>query len=149
VERDISGFVGSVFRHLTEDIPLTFPDTPDIPSDGADLVISLNVLSQLPILPMEFAAQKNNLLGDTIPARLIAAHLEALAELPCRVCLITEIEQRLCLNGEAREKTDPLAGNEIPQTLKTQSTSWDWQYAPHPERHPRYDLVYNVEGFAK
>ncbi|MBC8242194.1 MAG: hypothetical protein H8E30_17210, partial [Alphaproteobacteria bacterium] len=78
IEADISGFVGALYRHVNEDAPLVLPDNPAMPTDRADLVISLNVLSQLPILPMEFATSKKKPLDVTTPTRLIAAHLEAL-----------------------------------------------------------------------
>ncbi len=146
-ERDITDYVIPIYKHITSGGLLTDPTAPDLSFDGTDLVISLNVLSQLPLLPMEFAAKKKKSIDENIPARLIAAHLEALASLSCRVCLITEVEHSLCLDGEVIERFDPLMGENIPQDLKTHAKSWDWDYAPHPERHPKYDLVYRVEGF--
>ena len=61
---------------------------------------------------------------------------------------MTEVEQQLCLDGEVVEKEDPLAGVSIPQSLKVQTADWRWNFAPHPERHRRYDLVYQIKGYS-
>ncbi len=147
LETDISGFVDPLYQHIKVGGPLTLPQVPDFSFGGADLVISSNVVSQLPILPSEFSAKKDEPLDAQISTRLIASHLEALAGLASRVCLITETGQRLCQGGEVIEKNDPLYCVTIPESLKVQSATWDWNFAPHPERHPQYDLTYRVEGF--
>jgi hypothetical protein len=136
--RDITGFVETLHSGASQ----TPPDLADMPLEGADLVISLNVLSQLAVLPLAYAQ-----LEAAACRALMQAHLDALARASGRVCLITEVEQRLCLAQEVIEKEQPLAGVVIPKDLKVRSTSWDWNFAPCPERHPQYDLVYRVEGF--
>ncbi|MBC8267734.1 MAG: hypothetical protein H8E36_03210 [Rhodospirillaceae bacterium] len=138
--RDITGFVEA----LHDGTSRTPPEAPDIAPGGADLVISLNVLSQLPILPMAFAG-----LEATVAPSLMQAHLEALQRSAAKICLISEVEQQLCLDGEVVEKDDPLAGVSIPQNLKVHTADWRWDFAPHPERHRRYDLVYRVEGYLR
>jgi hypothetical protein len=141
-ERDICGIVDHLYTHQT----FSSPDSPDIPFQGADLVISLNIASQLPVLPREYATKHNIALGADMAAQLISSHLEALVESTAHVCLITEIEQKLCQSGQVIEATDALAGVVIPDSLRGRSACWDWRYAPHPERHPKYDMVYRVEG---
>jgi hypothetical protein len=135
--RDITGFVEALHSG-TSRIP---PNAPDMALDGADLVISLNVLSQLPVLPMAFAG-----LEESVAASLMQAHVDALQKSTARICLITEIEQQLCLDGEVVEIEDPLVGVSIPQSLKVETADWRWDFAPHPERHRRYDLVYLIQG---
>lgn len=130
--RDITGFIETQ----------SLPERPDMPLEGADLVISLNVLSQLAVLPRAYAH-----LDRAACRALMQTHLDALAQASGRVCLITEVEQRLCLGGEVIEKEQPLAGVVIPDALKARATGWDWNFAPHPERHRRYDLVYRVAGY--
>ncbi len=148
-ERDVSGFVEPLYRHLAEGEARVPLPVPDLCADGADLVVSLNLVSQLPVLPAEFAERKNKKLGDDLLGRLVSEHLRALAALPCSVCLISETEHRLCHDGDVLERADPLLGAVIPEALKKRSTGWDWHYAPHPERHPDYDLVYGVEGYIR
>lgn len=142
--RDITGFVGSLYDGSS----VAPPDVAPLALDEVDLVISLNVLSQLAIVPLQFAAKKGLKLVSGTARALVQAHLEALGQSAARVCLITEVAQHLCDADQVLEKEYPLAGLDIPQALKSSSTSWDWNFAPHPERHPRYDLVYRVEAYA-
>ncbi|NQU56088.1 MAG: hypothetical protein HQ513_02560 [Rhodospirillales bacterium] len=142
--RDITGFVGPLYSHVKQGAPLALPDGPDIPLDRADLVISLNILSQLAVLPSEFAA-----LDPAMLKALMQGHVDALEQSNAGVCLITEVEQRLCLGSQVVEREEPLTGVVIPETLTARRASWDWNFAPHPERHPRYDLVYRVEGYLR
>lgn len=141
--QDITGFVGPLYGHIRQGVPLVPPGSADIPGD-ADLLISLNVLSQLAVLPTRFAR-----LEATVAQSLMQAHLSALERSAGPVCLITEVEQRLCLAGQVVEKEEPLAGVVIPEALKARRAGWNWNFAPHPERHPGYDLVYRVEGYLR
>lgn len=147
VEQDISGLVEPLYRHIKNGVPLEIPAKANIPAEDADLVISLNVLSQLPIIPGIFAGKNNRPLGEDIAQTLIDSHLKALEGLPSRVCLITEVEQRLCQGGDVLETLNPLLDVEIPNSLKTRFESWEWHFAPHPERHPEHDLIYQVEAY--
>lgn len=148
-ERDISGFVEPLFRHVVKGQSPIALGAPDLPYEEADLVVSLNVVSQLPIVPMEFAQRRNKKLNESLLRKLVFDHFQVLAGLPRQICLITETEQRLLENGAMRERTDPLLGVNIPQSLKGRSTAWDWNFAPHPERHPQYDLVYRIAGYIR
>jgi len=140
--RDITGLVEPLYRHVKQGEPLILPDAANLRADAADLVISLNVLSQLAVLPTQFAQ-----LEAAVAQSMMQAHVDALERSSAGVCLITEVEQRLCLDREVIEKDQPLSGVVISRGLKANSTSWDWDFAPHPERHPRYDLIYGVEGY--
>jgi hypothetical protein len=148
-ERDVTGFVAPLYYHGRLGAPLSAPDSANMDCEDADLVISLNILSQLAVLPMAYAEKKRLPLAQDIPARLLGAHLEALANSAGRVCLITEVEHRLCQNSHVIETSDPLVGTLIPQALKGSSKNWDWDFAPHPERHTKYDLVHRVEGYLR
>lgn len=149
VEFDITGFVEPLYERVTKGADLSVPEHADIPANGADLVVSLNILSQLPILPFAYGEKKQCPLEEGVGRALIKGHLKALSELDARVCLISEVEQLLCQGDEVIERDDPLHGETIPQDLKGRSNSWDWRFAPHPERHPDYDLTYRIEGFMK
>jgi len=148
-ERDVTGFVAPLYNQGPLGAPLRAPDSANMDLEDADLVISLNILSQLAVLPMAYAEKKRLPLVQDIPARLLGAHLEALAGSEGRVCLITEVEYRLCQDGNVIEKLDPLAGTLIPEQLKGRSNRWDWDFAPHPERHAKYDLLHRVEGYLR
>jgi len=135
-ERDITGIVGALSLGQAPR-----PDGADLGADGADLVVSCNVLSQLGVLPEQ--------VSPGISAALMKAHVEALAGHPGTVCLITETAHRLVDGGAEIESSDPLAGVAIPESLKMNRRGWDWRFAPRPERHRRYDLIHSVEGFIR
>lgn len=135
-ERDITG----VIKALSCGKQPT-PDAVDLGAEGADLVVSCNILSQLGILP--------ELLSPGISQALMRAHLDALVSHPGTICLITETAHRLEQGGAEVESSDPLHGVAIPEALKTNMKKWDWDFAPRPERHSRYDLIHTVEGFIR
>ncbi len=147
VTMDITGFSELLYMHVSEGFQLSWPEKANVDVNSSDLVISSNVLSQLWVVPMEFAAKKNIELDREMLAKLLKDHLIVLRKSGGRICLITEIEHRLCKDGKLTEKSDPLFGISIPRVLKKYSMCWDWNFAPHPERHEEYDFVYRVKAY--
>lgn len=147
LSQDITGIAETLHRPSDADVVISLPVDAGLPIEDADLVVSLNVLSQIPIVPQEFAEKKKRALERGFSSALMSAHLQGLCNAQGKVCLITETEQRLCKVADIIETANPLEGVVIPDILKTQSTRWDWHFAPHPEKHPEYDLVYQVEGY--
>jgi len=139
-ERDITGNVAALSLGRTPR-PIAADLGADLGADGADLVVSCNILSQLGVLPEQ--------ISPGISAELVKAHLDALAGLSGTVCLITETAHRLMDGGAEVESSDPLAGVAIPEALKMNMKKWDWDFAPRPERHRSYDLIHSVEGFIR
>lgn len=138
--RDITGVARALSRGETP-LPDAADPGADLGADGADLVVSCNILSQLGVLPEQ--------VYPGISAALMKAHLDALAGYRGTVCLITETAHRLMDGGVEIESSDPLQGAVIPEVLKYIRRKWDWDFAPRPERHPRYDLVHAVESFIR
>jgi hypothetical protein len=137
---DITGVVEALSRGQTPR-PGSADLSADLGADGADLVVSCNILSQLGVLPEP--------LSPGISVTLMQAHVDALNRHGGTVCLITETAHRLMDGGVEVESSDPLAGVEIPEALKINIKKWDWDFAPRPERHRRYDLIHSVEGFIR
>jgi hypothetical protein len=110
----------------TTNAPLAFlSDIGDL-----DWVISINLLSQL---------------GRTAPEgeeqRVIASHLSALAALPCRATLFTDIDYRVVdRSGKVIEETDLLYG----YTMPTADLGWKWEVAPFGEESPETRRVHRV-----
>jgi hypothetical protein len=109
--------------------------------EEVDLVVSANVLSQLPILPLDHFGD-----GATpdLGSRIVRAHLGALAALGCRICLVTDTAQREeDRGGRMLDHSDLLHG----VSAGTPDQEWDWVLAPFGEaaRHSR--LVHRVHGF--
>ena len=97
---------------------------------------------------MEFAAKNNIELDREMLAKLLKDHLIVLRKIGGRICLITEVEHRLCKDGKLAEKSDPLLVISIPRVLKKYSICWDWNFAPHPERHEEYNFCVSCKSLS-
>ena len=146
VDRDLTGIVGAL-DDLTAADPLPVPD-----ADGcgdlldADLVISPNLLFQLPIRPRTYLEGRTRRPAAEVEVfcrAIVEAHLEALASCGGTVCLISEVEHLLVdADGAVVERDLPLAGVSLPDGGR----EWDWDIAPCPEAHPKYSLRHRVRG---
>lgn len=113
-----------------------------------DLVISANLLSQLPILPLDRLASRA---GQRLPnppldlgRRIVEAHLDALAGLSARVCLITDVEQiETDRDGRITDRLDLLHGVSLPAPDR----AWDWDLAPFGEAERDRRLVHRVQAY--
>lgn len=107
-----------------------------------DLVVSANLLSQIGTgarhrLEKEGA---DGMSEDVLP-RLIKAHVDGLAGLPCKVCLVTDTGFEIIdRNGKLHQQEDLLHGVEIPNIAK----SWDWALAPFGEESRDYQIIHKV-----
>lgn len=109
----------------------------------ADLVVSLNLLSQLPLLPVAWASHRHP--SDAVKAfarTLVEGHLEALTHCPGTVCLIAETERRICDGETVLETEDPLHGVALPPATR----EWTWNLAPRPEVDKAYDVRLRVRA---
>lgn len=106
---------------------------------GADFVVSANIVSQLPIVPIDAYERAGQAVPPLLGAGLVDAHLSALTEAArrgTRVCLITDTVQREeDREGRVTETFDVLYGIALPAPAE----AWDWELAPFGEvaRHRR------------
>ena len=136
IEADVTGVIEPLYRG--SDLPQPSFD----PSHHeAVFTVSLNLLSQLSLLPAQFAKRRGLISDDnTSFAKTITAHhLVFLRGLKGKVCLITETER--LVNGVSNN--DPLYGISLPQPDKT----WHWNIAPHPEAAPNDDHSLKMAAF--
>ncbi|QWR76800.1 hypothetical protein [Candidatus Magnetomonas plexicatena] len=138
---DITGVAEDIFN-LTKNrtqahIELPEPaktNLPEIQDNRTDLVISLNILSQLTVMPREYIL-KNDACEDGSTLKrweynVLRAHLDALMATKTNVCLITDFEFI-----ERNHRTQSvnqyytLTGIELPLPEKT----WTWNIAPKGE----------------
>ncbi len=119
---------------------------------GTGLVISANLLSQLPIRPVERLEASRHPLGAWMPEdgdafgrRIVEGHLEALAGLRARVCFITDIDEtEEDRQGRIYARHDLLYG----VRLGNPEREWTWELAPFGEAARHRRLIHRVVGFS-
>lgn len=154
VTRDLTGLGSRLLADLRagRQPDLATPPPPDPAGFGsADLTVSCNLLSQLPLPPLRLLLRRGNRRGlalapedlDRLGREIVAAHLDWLAGLPGRVCLITDRERRREGGDGALERDDPLFGVELPPPDR----EWVWDIAPRPELARDRDVRHLVAGY--
>ncbi|MCJ2051538.1 hypothetical protein [Methylobacterium sp. J-070] len=115
---------------------------------GSDLIVSANLLSQLPIVPLDRYEAADREAPPQLARHLIEAHLaslDALAEQAERVCLITDTVQREeDRAGCVTDSLDLMFG----ATLPPSDAAWDWEIAPFGEVDRRQRLIHRVHAYA-
>ena len=95
-----------------------------------DLVISANIVSQIGVGCRRQLERSNHADPDMIVSQLIRAHLDGLAQLPCRTALLTDVTYEVTdRSGAVLEAEDLFCGVPAPVAKR----SWDWPVAPFGE----------------
>ncbi|MNI17605.1 hypothetical protein D3C73_709810 [compost metagenome] len=124
ISRDLSGLPDAVSGKVPE--PLAF--LRQVPY--LDLVISANIVSQIGVGCRRVLERSGHENPDSVVSQLIRAHLDGLAQLPCRTALLTDISYEVHdRQGKVIEADDLLCGVPPPQAKR----SWDWPVAPFGE----------------
>lgn len=112
--------------------------------DDLDLVLSANLLSQIAVGAERRLARRDGRVGlmpEDAVARLVAAHLDGLAALSCRTCLVTDVSfERRDREGSLLEAVDLLHGVPPPPA----DASWSWPVAPFGEEGADVARVHTV-----
>ena len=116
--------------------------------EGFDLVASVNVLSQLPVVPNGYMSRRIRSLTEArtreFSRALVANHLDWLCSFPGVACLVTDLE-RLCYGDCGLvSREDSLWGVALPQGGR----DWLWDLAPRPEMYFHLDVRHRVGGYA-
>lgn len=122
-----------------------------------DLVVSANLLSQLPLALERFMERgRPARLPADLPDRAIGWHLADLARFRGRVCLITDVECR-DVEAPARGARRGATGHEPPilarldltrgHALPVPDATWAWTVAPPGEVQRGIALVHLVQGY--
>lgn len=98
--------------------------------ESIDLVVSLNLITQLPLIPVRWLMEQYDLPeaeGDIVGKQLIFAHLHYLQQFSGEVCLIADrVDIEFNGVGEELERFDPWWDVEQPKT----NTVWEWILVP-------------------
>jgi hypothetical protein len=150
LEADITGTINRAYavawdvdEPLPRSEPTLFLDDPEV-----DFTASVNLLSQLPCMPMAYL-QKQNVHRqekiDDFARDLIRAHLAYLDRLPGTVTLVTDFERlKIDLLGRVVERRDLFFGVPWP----TRGEEWEWKLAPCPEADRSHHYYRRVIGIA-
>jgi len=132
VEADIAGVAaGLLFGVANGADRLPRPSPPTVEDlDRVDFVASVNLLTQLPVAPLNFLGKRLSTPPGALEeyARAIMqAHLDHLAAFDAVRCLIAETaSEHVGVDGVTIAASDPLRGIAIPPADST----WHWTVAP-------------------
>ncbi len=143
---DVTGVVENVYQAAISGDGLPTPRSGNLPTDGADLVVSANLLTQLPYLPLKYLEERktgsSKIEREELARALIRAHLADLEAAEGIFCLIAEMERLVTDGAEIIDREDALHGVSLP----FKGDEWAWEVAPPPEVNRRYGLRYRVMG---
>jgi len=149
LDADVAGIIDTLaaaVRDPAAPLPTSAP-TRFLHEPTLDLTVSVNLLSQLPVIPTRALARRPGreeaALRDWSRA-IQQAHLAYLRQLPGHTALITDtIGQHRDRTGAIVEEWDNLHGLPLPSPDET----WEWALAPAPEIDPRIDHLVRVAAF--
>lgn len=149
LDADVTGVAREVFdaarRRDLQSLPKSMPPALDV--ETTDLIVSVNLLSQLAVIPNSFLQGRcPGIAPETLSAfarHLIQAHLAWLSRRATHVCLITDVERiERFANGTMIRKSI-LEGTMLPPPDRT----WDWQIAPRSRVFPDCDVQHRVHAY--
>jgi hypothetical protein len=119
-----------------------------IADETIDLVISANVLSQLPLGPEDWAESHPSaspLPAPELASAIIGWHLADLASFQARVCLLTDTRMdEIDANGQKVDSLDLLYGHSLPSP----DAEWRWHVAPKGENGGDMTQIHAAQGYA-
>ena len=105
--------------------------------DDVDLVVSANIASQLPLIPIEWLKQTSKIDADQsyrFGQKIINAHFEYLGQFSATVCLICDLE-RMTTDQTGSELSRISALFDLP--APEHQASWTWDIAPLGENNKK------------
>ena len=150
VPLDVTGVVERCHALARRRAPATLPQRPVecFVGEPFDLVASVNVLSQLPVVPNGYMSRRIRSLAEAetkeFSRALVVNHLDWLCSFQGVACLVTDLE-RLCY-GECglASREGSLWGVTLPKGGR----DWMWDLAPKPEMYFHLDVRHRVGGYA-
>jgi hypothetical protein len=148
IQSDVTGVAERLFENVSKGIAELPDGVPAFPeAEGAGLVISLNIMSQLAAIPLEYVMKKMPGIDeekiDEWSDAIRTAHFEALRNMNCDVCLVADYEfSRKDRAGNVVEKGSTIGGVVLPKS----DESWVWEISPMGEESG--DLSKELRGGA-
>ena len=148
VELDVSGALAPLAAALDGGalLPTGFEPLP-IDGEPFHFALSCNLLSQLPLLPLEAVERRAPHTPDAerlaFARRMVQGHLCWLSDIAERAALFTDIDSSWLDRGTVMEVEESTWGLPLPAP----DMSWLWDIAPAPEQDRRQDLRHSVGGW--
>jgi uncharacterized UPF0146 family protein len=136
VQNDVTNLAKKLYENIHQgirELPEAVPRVPDI-DHNTGLVVSLNILSQLWVVPRAYALRKLPCLDEEQVndwcRQVVESHYGYLCSLPGDVCLVADHEfvKRDC-EGNIVSRGSTVAGLELPQP----DSFWSWDIVPGGE----------------
>ncbi|MCC3861783.1 hypothetical protein [Pseudemcibacter aquimaris] len=105
-----------------------------------DLIISLNLLSQLPLKMIRYAEKHSHDLGILFQENVMQAHVDWLKKQKTNVLLISDIEREYYHHEKLVETIPTLLKIDLPDPIST----WKWNIAPEGEADPEISITHLV-----
>ncbi|MDQ2102370.1 hypothetical protein [Azospirillum isscasi] len=141
---DLTGALAPLDTALSNGTPLPCPSPPDLPGERFNFAISCNLLSQLPLLPLDAIDRKApgtpQAERERFAQALARSHLSWLTRVAEQAALFTDTESLWLEHGALQEREDSTWGLDLPPPDR----SWDWDIAPAPEEDRRRSLRHRV-----
>jgi hypothetical protein len=150
IDLDVTGFIEHMEALSPERLelppPKYFLDEPDI-----DWVASVNLLSQLPLLPVDWLRQRFPELSEAMleewGTQVMRQHLDYLAAFAAPTCLLADMEQVIHTgNGEIIERIDFASRLRLDDAAPEQ---WRWNIAPPGEIAPDIGSFHRVAAHCR
>jgi len=137
VQHDVTNMARKLYENIQSghpELPNAAPGVPDI-DENTGLVVSLNILSQLWVIPRAYALKKlRNLDEEDVDdwcKQTTGSHYTFLQSLTCPVCLIADHEfVKRDREGRIVSQGSTVAGLALPEP----ETSWTWNIVPLGEK---------------
>ena len=130
VEHDVTNVAQSLDQNGRDRLPEPAPASPEI-DENTGFVVSLNILSQLWVVPRTYAARHLRGVSDDQVEdwcqRIVESHFASLRSMPCDVCLVADYEF-VKRDGEGQVVSRASSIYDIP--LPEPDASWTWNIVP-------------------
>jgi hypothetical protein len=147
IEKDITGIAETLYKnklHGIHDLPEVLVPAA-MPYENCDFAVSLNILSQLWVVPRAYAVKPRPRIGqeqlDEWCSQITASHYEFLRSLSCPVCLMSDFQfAKRDGKGEIISEGSTVYGLPLPKP----EASWTWEIGPLGEESAYYSKELRV-----
>ena len=150
VPLDVTGVVEQCHALARRSAPAPLPKRPVdcFAGEDFDLVASVNILSQLPVVPNGYMSRRVRSPTEAetreFSRSLVVNHLDWLCGFPGIACLITDLERQCHGDCGMVSREESLWGVTLPEGGR----DWLWDLAPRPEMYFHLDVRHRVGGYA-